>query len=44
MRYGQEKQFNTNWEYEVSKKQERKKTKQVRQQRRNRRSLWEVVE
>ena len=44
MRYGQTKQSNTDWEYEQIKRQERKQTKKVRQQRRNRRSLWEVSE
>lgn len=44
MRYGQTKQFNTDWEYEASKKQERKKTKELRCKRKSKRTQWELVE
>lgn len=44
MRYGQAKQFNTNWEYEEGKKKERKKTKELRKQRKSKRTQWEAVE
>ena len=36
--------YDTNWEYEVSKKKERKETKKLREQRKSKRSQWELVE
>ena len=44
MRYSQAKQFNTDWEYEEMKKQERKKTKKLREQRKSKRTQWEEAE
>lgn len=44
MRYGQAKQFNTDWEYEEMKREERKKTKKLREQRKSKRKQWEEVE
>lgn len=44
MRNIRAKQFNTDWEYEEIKKQERKKTKKLREQRKSKRSQWELAE
>lgn len=44
MRNSRAKQFNTDWEYEEMKKQERKKTKKLREQRKSKRAQWEEVE
>lgn len=44
MRNSRAKQFNTDWEYEEMKKQERKKTKKLREQRKSKRTQWEEVE
>lgn len=44
MRYIQAKQFKTDWEYEETKKEERKKTKKLREQRKNKRTQWETAE
>ena len=44
MRYSHSKQFNTDWEYEEMKKQERKKAKKMREQRKSKRSQWELAE
>lgn len=44
MRISRAKQFNTDWEYEEGKKEERKKTKELREKRKSRRSQWEAVE
>lgn len=44
MRYSRAKQFNTDWEYEEAKRQERKQTKKMREQRKSKRSQWELAE
>lgn len=38
------KQFNTDWEYEDIKRQERKQAKKLRKLRKNKRTQWEAVE
>ena len=38
------KQFNTDWEYEQTKKEERKQTKKLREKRKGKRSQWELAE
>lgn len=44
MRNSQAKQFNNDWEYEEAKRQERKQTKKMREQRKSKRTQWEGVE
>lgn len=44
MRQSKANAYDTNWEYEEMKKQERKKTKKLREQRKSKRSQWEEVE
>lgn len=38
------KQFNTDWEYEQTKRQERKKSKGLREKRKGKRGQWELAE
>lgn len=38
------KSFESDWEYEDIKRQERKQAKKLREQRKNKRSQWEAVE
>ena len=44
MRYIQAKQFKSDWEYEEEKKKERKQTKKLREQRKSKRTQWELAE